>query len=119
MVGKKPINIPESKRCAGYSDNCSINCPTANNLMNLLEQQLEHIRVYDIDRALNLAEEANEGAQALGICEILKCPGYEDKREELGRLYQKVSQEITSKRETVGDKLKAIREGIKVLGLVN
>jgi hypothetical protein len=86
-------------------------------LETLLTRQIERIRKYDLDTALELGEEANKLAYELGKSDILKRPEYSDEKFRIQRLYKEIGLIISSERQEVADKLKQIRKGIKALEL--
>ena len=86
-------------------------------LENILTRQLEKVRGYDLDGAMNLAEEANSIAANIGQQNVLDMPEFKDDRWRLERLYKDLCLVIAAEREEVGDKLRQIRQGIKALGI--
>ncbi len=86
-------------------------------LETILTRQIERIRKYDLDTALELGEEANKLAYELGKSKILKKPEYADEKFRIHRLYKEIGLIISSERAEVGEKLKQVRQGIKALEL--
>jgi hypothetical protein len=86
-------------------------------LENILTRQLEKVRRYDLDGAMELAEEANDMAIGIGREKILDRPDYADERWRIKRLYKDLCLIIATEREEVSQKLKQIRKGIKALGV--
>lgn len=84
-------------------------------LEELLVRQIERIRRYDLDAALDLAEESNQLAEAISQNEVLSRPGFEDEKFRIHRLYKDLDMIIETERSEVADKLKQIRQGIKTL----
>lgn len=85
-------------------------------LENVLERQLERLRTYDIDGSLDLADEVNNVATAIGNEDLLGRPEYEESRSRIEGLYKALGLTIASERSEVKDKLKQIRKGLKTLG---
>lgn len=85
-------------------------------LENILERQLERLRTYDIDGSLDLADEANSIAEAIGNDQLLKSPAYKKSRSRIEGLYKDLGLTIAAERSEVKDKLKQIRKGLKTLG---
>jgi hypothetical protein len=85
-------------------------------LEELLTRQIERLRRYDLDGAMELAEEATGLANAISQQELLKRPEYADERFRIERLYKDLELIIASERQEVGDKLKQIRQCIRTLG---
>ncbi len=86
-------------------------------LENILTRQIEKLRHYDLDGAMDLAEDANKLAAAIGSEGILNKPEFKDESWRLERLYKDLSLIISSERQEVQDKLRQIRQGIKTLGI--
>ncbi len=85
-------------------------------LEELLVRQIERIRRYDLDSALELGEESNKLAAALTQNDVLNQSGFEDEKFRIHRLYKDLEMIIETERSEVADKLKQIRQGIKTLG---
>lgn len=88
----------------------------ADYLEYLLHRQVEKLRQYDLDKAVVLAEESAGIADKLTQTRLLDEPDMRDQRGRIQKLYQQISLTIASERQEVGDKLKAIRDSLKVLG---
>ncbi len=88
----------------------------ADYLEYLLNRQMEKLRQYDLDKAIVLAEESAGIAEQLGRTRLLDEPNMRDQRGRIQKLYQQISLTIATERQEVGDKLKAIRDSLKVLG---
>ena len=86
-------------------------------LENILNRQVERLRNYDLDGAMDIAEEANDIASAIGKAGLLDQPEYADQRWRIEKLYKNIGLTISAERDEVQDKLKQIRKGIKTLGL--
>ncbi len=86
-------------------------------LENLLIRQLEKVRKYDLDGAVVLAEEANEIAFTLARSKALDRPEFTKQRRQIHALYRDIGLIIASERQEVGEKLQAVRKGLRVLGV--
>ena len=86
-------------------------------LENILTRQLEKVRNYDLDGAIELAEEANELAATIGREGWLNRPEHSEQHDRVQKLYRDISLIIAVERGEVADKLKVIRKGIKTLGI--
>lgn len=84
-------------------------------LGDLLERQLEKLRKYDLDGAVQLAEESKKVSGQVAGLGLLDRPQYSREKQRIQGLYQDLCLVIASERQEVGDKLKQIREGIRVL----
>ncbi len=89
----------------------------ADYLENILMRHLERLRNYDMDGAMSLAEESHEVALAMGEARIFDDPFFAEQRERIRQLYSEISLVIASERQEVSEKLKAIRRGLKTLGV--
>lgn len=88
-----------------------------NYLEDLLSRQIERIRRYDLDSALELGEEAHQVAFALTEAGVLDRPDYTDEKFRISRIYKDLELIIETERAEVGEKLKQIRQGIRALGV--
>jgi len=86
-------------------------------IQNLLTRQIERLRNYDIDGAVVLAEESSRVANTLAADRVLERPEFAQDRQRIQRLYQEVSLIIATERAEVAEKLRAIRRGIRTLGM--
>ena len=84
-------------------------------LEDLLARQLEKLRKYDLDGAYQLAEESQKMAIQAADLGLLERPEYSQNKERIRGLYNDLCLVIASERQEVSDKLKQIREGIRVL----
>ena len=85
-------------------------------LEHILTRQLEKLRKYDLDGAMNLAHEVNDIAANVGKKAILDRPEYEAQRKRIHQLYKEIGLVIASERQEVSEKVRQIRKGLKALG---
>ena len=86
-------------------------------LENILTRQVERLRRYDLDGAMELAEEVNQLAATIGGEKILEQPEFDGDRNRIKNLYKDLCLIIASERQEVKGKLRQIRQGIKALGV--
>lgn len=86
-------------------------------LENILMRHLERLRRYDMDGALALAEESHQLAMAIAKTGVLNEAQYAEQRGRIRQLYSDISLTIAVERQEVSEKLKAIRKGLKALGV--
>ena len=84
-------------------------------LEDLLLRQLEKLRKYDLDKAVQIAEESQAISEQVAKQGLLDRPEYQAERKRIQGLYQDLCLVIASEREEVSEKLKQIREGIRAL----
>ena len=84
-------------------------------LENVLRRQLEKLRKYDLEGAMNLAEEANDLAMGVKGAGVLGRPEFIEERERIQTLYKEIGLIIASERAEVAEKLQSIRKGMKIL----
>ena len=84
-------------------------------LEDLLSRQLEKLRKYDLDGAFQLAEQSREMADRVAGLGLLERPEDAEQKARLRELYNQICLVIATEREEVSEKLKQIREGIRVL----
>lgn len=84
-------------------------------LEDLLSRQLEKLRKYDLDGAFQLAEQSREMADQVAGLGLLERPEFDQEKEQIRGLYNQICLVIASERQEVSEKLKQIREGIRVL----
>jgi len=90
---------------------------TVEYLENILVRHLERLRRYDLDGAMALAEEANSLAADIGGAGLLEKAEFAEERKRIRRLYTEIGLIIAAERQEVSEKLKAIRKGLKTLGV--
>ena len=84
-------------------------------LSELLERQLERLHKYDLDGAVELAEESQKISSQVANLGLLERPQYNREKQQIQGLYQDLCLVIAAERKEVGDKLQQIREGIRAL----
>ncbi len=84
-------------------------------LEDLLHRQVARLRKYDLDGAMQIAEQISPLARAVAAEGTLERPQMAEVRRRIKGLYQEVTLTIAAERQEVADKLKQIREGLRVL----
>ncbi|MEJ5259282.1 MAG: hypothetical protein WHS88_03735 [Anaerohalosphaeraceae bacterium] len=107
----KTTELPETRAAEGTTEDRQ----KLAYLTELLERQLEKLRRYDLDGAVQLAEESHRFAEQLAGEGILERPEYAACRQTIQGLYQDICLVIAAERQEVADKLRQIREGIRTL----
>jgi len=88
----------------------------ADYLEYLLNRQMEKLRLYDLDKAMALAEESAGISEQLAQTRLLEEPDMRDQQARIQKLYRQISLTIAAEQQEVGDKLKAIRKCLNALG---
>lgn len=84
-------------------------------LEELLSRQVERLRQYDLDGAMQLAGESEKFAQQVNAAGLLDDPANAEYRERIQGLYQELRLVINSEQKVVSDKMDQIRTAIRTL----
>jgi len=84
-------------------------------LEDLLMRQMQRLQQYDLEGAMNLAEESQQIADRLSAEKIFTRPAFTEHQQRIQKSYQDVCLTIASQRQEVQDKLGQIRTGLKTL----
>jgi hypothetical protein len=84
-------------------------------LEDLLMRQMQRLQHYDLEGAIQLAQESQGIADRLSAQKIFARPGFAQHQERIQKLYKDVCLAITSQRQEVQGKLGQIRTGLKTL----
>lgn len=84
-------------------------------LEHLLTRQTDRLRSYDIDGACAVADEATPLAEQISQNQILNQPQFAEQRRRLQQQYKDICLIIADQRQEVADKMKQIRDGLRVL----
>ena len=84
-------------------------------LEHLLTRQTDRLRTYDIDGACAVADETTPLAEEISQKRILSQPEFAEQRLRLQKQYKEICLIIADQRQEVADKMKQIRDGLRVL----
>lgn len=85
-------------------------------LEDLLTRQIARLKQYDIEGAMQLAEESERISEMVSRSGILHRPAFEEQSGRIEGLYKELCLQIASQRQEVSDKLEQIRTGMRTLG---
>ena len=86
-------------------------------LEDLLMRQVDRLRRYDLDGAMELASESEQISKKVTQRRILEIPTMAPNRQRIRSLYQELCLIIAAERKEVADKLGQIRHGLKTLNV--
>jgi hypothetical protein len=84
-------------------------------LEDLLFRQIQRLKQYDLEGAIQLAQESGPIADTLSSQKVFERPEFAPQRDRIRQLYQELCLVIASQRQEVQDKLGQIRTGLKTL----
>lgn len=85
-------------------------------LEDLLTRQIGRLKQYDIEGAMQLAEESGKISEMVSQSGILQRSDFEEQSFRIQGLYKELCLQIASQRQEVSDKLEQIRTGMRTLG---
>jgi len=91
-------------------------CQLTGYLEDLLTRQIARLQQYDIDGAMQLAEESERISEMVSRSAVLQRPGLADQSRRIEGLYKQLCLQIAAQRQEVSDKLDQIRTGMRTLG---